>query len=287
VEITAELVSALVAQQFPQWSDYAVTPVHPGGWDNRTFRLGQELVVRLPSHAVYVAQVEKEQRWLPVLAPGLPLPIPSPVAMGKPGHGFPWPWSVYRWLDGEASTPENIVNVEAFAKDVAGFLRALYHVDATEGPLPGKHNFFRGGPVGTYDREVRDSIAALTGRIDAALARAIWETALASTWDAPGVWVHGDVAAGNLLVREGRLAAVIDFGCIGVGDPACDLTIAWTLFKKTARTTFRQAMKMNEATWARARGWALWKALIVSWRSDDASGVARDAQRVLDEVLAG
>lgn len=212
MEITAELVSALVAQQFPQWSDYAVTSVHPGGRDNRTFRLGRELLVRLPSHAVYVAQVEKEQQWLPVLAPGLPLPIPSPVAMGKPGHGFPWPWSVYRWLDGEASTPDNIVNVEGFAQDLASFLHALYHVDATKGPLPGKHNFFRGGSVGTYDREVRDSIAALTGRIDAAVASAIWETALASIWDAPGVWVHGDVAAGNLLVREGRLAAVIDFG---------------------------------------------------------------------------
>src|SRR4030095_11683989 len=155
VKITTDLVLALMHQQFPQWAGYAITPLNPGGWDNRTFRLGRDLLVRLPSHAGYVAQVAKEHRWLPVLAPMLPLPIPVPVAMGKPGKGYPWPWSVYRWLDGKPSTFENIIGMERFAHDLAYFLDALHRIDATEGPAAGEHNFFRGGPVATYDREVR------------------------------------------------------------------------------------------------------------------------------------
>ena len=286
MQITAELVSALIAQQFPQWSGCAVTPVDPNGWDNRTFRLGGDMLVRLPSGPRYAAQVEKEQRWLPVLAPALPLAIPSPLVMGKPGHGYPWPWSVYRWLDGEPATPANIVDKEAFARDLADFLRALYRIDATDGPPAGEHNFFRGGPVAIYDHEVRDAIATLADRIDTTLATAVWEAALASKWEMSGVWVHGDVAAANLLVRGGRLAAVIDFGSSGVGDPACDLTIAWTLFSGAEREVFRQAMAMDDATWARARGWALWKALILVSREAGPPSAVRDARRVLDEVLA-
>ena len=286
LKITTALVSALIEQQFPQWSGCAITPVEPGGWDNRTFRLGGEMLVRLPRHAGYVAQVEKEQRWLPVLAPMLPLPIPSPVVMGKPGCGYPWPWSVYRWLDGEPSTPGNIVGVEEFARELANFLSALYRIDAAGGPAAGPHNFFRGGPVSTYDHEVRHAISALVDRIDTATARAVWKSALASEWEMPAVWVHGDVAPANLLVRDGRLAAVIDFGCCGVGDPACDLTIAWTLFSGAGREAFRQAISMDDATWMRARGWALWKALIViDWEAGSPSAVC-EAQRVLDDVIA-
>ena len=263
----------------------AVRAVDPGGWDNRTFRLGADLLVRLPSRARYVAQVAKEQRWLPVLAPLLPLPIPSPIAMGKPAEGYPWPWSVYRWLDGERATSRNVVEVETFARDLAGFLRALYRIDATEGPPAGEHNFFRGGPVATYDDEVRDAIAALAEGIDAAAAEAVWEDALASAWEGPGVWVHGDVTADNVLVREGRLAAVIDFGSSGVGDPACDLTIAWTFLDGAGREAFLRAVAMDDATWVRARGWALWKALILIRHEADAPNAWRDARRVLDELL--
>src|SRR5687767_4273564 len=144
VTLTAGLVSALVQQQFPPWANRAVTPIEPGGWDNRTFRLGDDLLVRLPSHARYAAQVEKEQRWLPVLAPQLPLPIPAPVGLGVPGAGYPWPWSVYRWLPGEAASPENISDIGDLARALAKFLRALYHVDASGGPPAGEHNFFRG-----------------------------------------------------------------------------------------------------------------------------------------------
>jgi len=261
--IDAALVRRLVAAQFPAWAGLPVEPVLPGGNDNRTFRLGEGLSVRLPSHERYAAQAAKEQRWLPVLAPWLPLPIPAPAALGRPGEGFPWPWSVNRWLEGETARRSRPADWVTFARDLAGFLTALQAVDAGEGPAAGPHSFWRGGPLSTYDRQTREAIATLGDAIDGRTATAIWEAALAATWAGPPVWVHGDIAAGNLLVREGALSAVIDFGCCAVGDPACDLVIAWTLFEGAGPAAFRDAMAVDEATWARARGWALWKALIL------------------------
>ena len=286
VLITSGLVAALIREQFPQWSERVVVPVEPGGWDNRTFRLGDDLLVRLPSHARYVPQVSKEHRWLPALAPLLPLPVPTPVALGEPGNGYPWPWSVYRWLDGAAPSLANVADTHAFARELAAFLRALQSIDATSAPTPGEHNFFRGGLLSTYDGETREATAALSDRIDASLATAIWEAALSSTWQQPSVWLHGDVAPSNLLVRDGRLAAVIDFGSCAAGDPACDLTMAWTFFTGPARATFRDEMLLDAATWQRARGWALWKALIVACGKTGTAEAARDAWRVLGELLA-
>ncbi len=225
--VDAALVARLVASQFPQWADLPVTPAEPNGWDNRTFRLGMDMSVRLPSAQAYAAQVDKEQRWLPELAPHLPLPIPAPLALGIPAEGYPWKWSVYRWLEGEPASTERIADLNEFATTLAHFLASLQQVDPAGGPPPGRHNFFRGGPLETYEAETRDAIAALDGRIGTDTATAVWETAVAATWHGPPVWVHGDVSAGNLLVRDGRLSAVIDFGSSGVGDPACDVTIAW------------------------------------------------------------
>lgn len=262
-EIGAADVARLVASQFPQWAHLPVSPVANPGWDNRTFRLGDGMSVRLPSAERYVAQVEKEHRWLPVLAPRLSLRIPVPLARGEPGEGFPWPWSVYRWLDGEVATVAPIADVRAFAVALARFLQALQAIDASGGPLAGPHNFWRGGPLATYDGETREALAALEGEIDTGLAREVWERALASTWQGAPVWVHGDVASGNLLVRDGRLAAVIDFGSSGVGDPACDLYVAWTFFDADTRAAFREALPLDAGTWARGRGWTLWKALIM------------------------
>jgi aminoglycoside phosphotransferase (APT) family kinase protein len=262
VEIDAALASRLVAAQFPRWAALTVRPLTAGGWDNRTFRLGQEMLVRLPSAERYVAQVAKEQLWLPRLAPGLPLPIPAPLAVGAPGEGYPWPWSVYRWIQGETAAASIIDDVR-LAVDLANFLAALQRLDTDGGPAAGAHNFFRGGPLMTYDAETRRAVAELGGRIDAAAVLAVWNAALASDWRGPPVWVHGDVTAGNLLVDDGRLSAVIDFGCCGVGDPACDLAIAWTYLEGAARDAFRAALPLDAGTWARGRGWTLWKALIV------------------------
>jgi aminoglycoside phosphotransferase (APT) family kinase protein len=286
VEITSALVESLVADQFPEWSGRSIRMVQPGGWDNRTFRLGEELLVRLPSHARYVAQVAKEHRFLPLLERSLPIAVPVPVALGQPALGYPWQWSVYRWLEGEPASRANIGDADAFAEDLAGFLRVLQGIDSAGGPAPGQHNFFRGGTLSTYDQETRRALSGLTGSVDTSACTRVWEAALATITTGPAEWLHGDVAASNLLVRAGKLAAVLDFGSMAVGDVACDLTIAWTLFDGSSRDVFRQRIARDEAMWARARGWALWKALIlIAWRQGATDAVA-DAGRVLDAVLA-
>jgi aminoglycoside phosphotransferase (APT) family kinase protein len=251
VDINVSLVGRLVAAQFPQWADLPVEPVEVDGWDNSTFRLGARMAARLPSAARYAPQVEKEHRWLPKLAPLLPLPIPVPLAKGFPGEGFPFNWSVYRWIEGETAAVGRIDNLVEFATELAEFLIALKRIDPAGGPSPGRHNFFRGGPLTVYDAETRQALAALEGRIDTGAASTVWEAALAAAWHGPPVWFHGDVAAGNLLVEGGRLSAVIDFGTSGVGDPSCDLAIAWTLFGGESRDAFRAALGLDDATWAR------------------------------------
>ena len=287
IDINAVLASQLIASQFPQWSHLPVKPVELGGWDNRTFHLGPAMSVRLPSAEGYVAQVEKEHRFLPKLAPFLPLPIPVPLAKGISGHGYPWPWSVYRWLEGENATLERITDLPRFAISLAEFLLALQRIDGADGPPAGAHNFFRGSPLTTYDAETRATIETLAEEIEADVASNIWETALESIWYGTPVWVHGDVASGNLLVKNGRLNAVIDFGCAGVGDPACDLVMAWTFFSGESREAFRANLGLDRATWARARGWALWKALntLVEYIDTNPTKSA-EARRIIAEVIA-
>jgi aminoglycoside phosphotransferase (APT) family kinase protein len=211
-EIDATLVKQLIRAQFPQWAELPIAPVENSGWDNRTFRLGDSMSARLPSALRYVAQVEKEHRWLPELRPHLPFPIPVPLGLGIPGAGYPWPWLIYGWLDGKPADVGRIHDLNGFAVDLAHFLVALWGIDASRGPAAGAHNFHRGGSLTVYDTETRQSIGKLADMIDVALVNEIWEAALTTSWQAPPVWVHGDVAETNLLVKEGRLAAVIDFG---------------------------------------------------------------------------
>jgi aminoglycoside phosphotransferase (APT) family kinase protein len=242
--------------------------------------------VRLPSDEGYALQVDKEQRWLPILAPHLPLAIPTPLAKGAPAEGYPFNWSIYRWIHGESACIERIADLTEFARALAGFLTAQQQIGPTDGPRPGRHSAFRGGPLETYDAETRRAIDALNDQIPSDTAKAVWETALQATWHETPVWFHGDVAADNLLVRDGRLAAVIDFGCAGVGDPACDVTIAWTLLSGESRQAFRTALSVDPATWARGRGWALWKALITFTENVDANPIqATTVKRVIDDVL--
>ncbi|MER8968713.1 phosphotransferase, partial [Mesorhizobium sp. M0808] len=201
--IDAALVRRLIAAQFPKWADLPVETVEPGGWDNRTFRLGDSMSVRLPSAAAYVAQVEKEHRWLPRLAPHLPLPIPVPLAKGAPGEGYPWPWSVYRWLGGRPAAGELIADLTEFARSLAGFLVALYRIDAADGPPAGQHNFHRGGRLSVYDAETRAALSALGGRIDKAAAETVWATARCRRWPrAPG-WGEGALWRGHRRGADG------------------------------------------------------------------------------------
>lgn len=295
-EITAEVATRLVAEQFPQWADLPVVPVVHNGWDNTTFRLGEELSVRLPSGDGYAAQVEKEHRWLPVLAPQLPLPIPQPVGQGRPGSGYPWPWSIYRWIDGQPANLARIADMTRFAGEVARFLAALYAIDASGGPAAGQHSASRGGPLTRWDEWTRESIELLVADIDARAVTEVWETALASTWEFAPVWVHGDVIGSNLLVADGELCAVIDFGCSAVGDPACDLAAEWMFFDGENGEAFRRGLPLDAATWARGRGWALWKALITLAGEKEDDGHAEATTRrmgwrhtpreVVDLVLA-
>jgi aminoglycoside phosphotransferase (APT) family kinase protein len=285
-EIDATLVKQLIRAQFPQWAGLPIVPVENGGWDNRTFRLGDSMSVRLPSALRYVAQVEKEQRWLPELRPHLPFSIPVPLGLGIPGAGYPWPWSIYGWLDGKPAHVARIHDLNRFAADLARFLVALRGIDARHGPAAGAHNFHRGGSLTVYHTETRQSIGKLADMIDIALVNDIWEAALTTSWQGPPAWVHGDVAETNLLVREGRLDAVVDFGNTGVGDPSCDLVIAWTFLDPASRNEFRSAIALDPATWKRARGWAIWKALITLVRFRDTNpNQAKKAHHVIRDVV--
>jgi aminoglycoside phosphotransferase (APT) family kinase protein len=286
VLIDSALVRRLVADQFPQWSKYPVTPVKAGGHDNRTFHLGDNMCVRLPSAQAYAAHVMTEQVWLPKLARQLPLPIPIPLAMGKPAEGFPWRWSINKWLPGENATPERIDSQGQFANDLACFLNTLQSIDTEGAPSPGQDNFFRGGELFVYDSETHECIDKLSDIVDVQAALTVWESAVQVKCLNPPVWIHGDVAAGNLLVQRGRLCAVIDFGQLAAGDPACDVTIAWTFFSGGSRETFRDSLQVDEATWVRGRGWGLWKALLeLRTHRQASSAEAVRAQRVINDIL--
>jgi aminoglycoside phosphotransferase (APT) family kinase protein len=278
------LVRRLLRAEHPEWAHLPLCPVQSAGTDNALFRLGDDLLVRLPRIHWAVDDVAKELRWLPRLTP-LPLQIPAPVAAGGPGEGYPWPWSVYRWLDGEEGTPDRIGNLTEAAVTLAEFVRALHRVDPAGGPRPGPGG--RGVPLATRDGATREAIAALGHRIDAEAVTAEWEAALAvGEWDAPPVWVHGDLTPRNLLVVEGRLAAVIDFGGLGVGDPAVDLIPAWNLFTGEARRVYRQESDVDDATWARGRGWALSIALIaLPYYLESNPVITADSWRVIDQLL--
>ncbi len=288
VEIDTALVRRLIDTQFPQWAHLPIRKVEPGGWDNRTFLLGEAMSARLPSAAGYAAQVTNEQHWLPRLAPQLPLPIPVPLAEGRPGEGYPWHWSIYGWLEGETATDGRIGDPAEFAVDLAGFLGALHRADATGGPPAGPQNFFRGGALAVYDDQTREAIRLLDGRIDTKTARAVWDEALSTQWQHPPVWVHGDIAWGNLLVKDGKLAAVNHFGSSTVGHPACDLAIAWSQFDRDSRRAFRTALPLDAGTWARGRAWALWKAMItvsgqIARSAEEIAISARIIETVLDD----
>jgi aminoglycoside phosphotransferase (APT) family kinase protein len=285
MNIDIALVQRLVATQFPQWAELPIRPVKLSGWDNRTFHLGREMSVRLPSAEIYARAVQKEQEWLPKLAPHLPFSIPEPVAMGNPGEGYPWHWSIYRWLPGETAARENVADRNSFAADLAGFLKALQSVDPTDGP----RRKLRGGSLELYGPQVEEALATLTAAktINTGAAIDIWQTAIEAPFEDDPVWYHGDVAAGNLLVKDGKLSAVIDFGGLGVGDPACDMTIAWTLLDAPSRRVFRKAIDISDSIWNRGRGWALWKGMIVVSGLIDTNAIeAASSQYAIDQLIA-
>jgi aminoglycoside phosphotransferase (APT) family kinase protein len=285
VTTDVELVRRLVEAQFPQWAALPVEPVPFHGTDNALFRLGDDKVARLPTRPRTVMTLEKERRWLPRLAPHLPLAVPEPLAEGAPGEGYPFTWSVYRWLPGATGIQTPLADFERAAVDLAGFVTALQRIDPAGGPGPGEHNFGRGEPLVNRDEAVRAAIAKL-GAHDRIAA---WEEALSvPEWERRPVWIHGDLDARNVLVEDGRLSAVLDFGSVGVGDPACDVMVAWKLFDGRSREVFRRELAVDDATWARARGWAVSQALmaLAYYTLDTNPVLVREAQHWLEELDA-
>lgn len=287
IKIDENLVHHLIESQFPQWRQLPIRPVQNQGWDNRTFHLGEDMLVRMPSDTHYALQVEKEQHWLPILAPQIPLPIPSPIAMGKPQDNYPWHWSIYRYLKGTSASTAHISDLTEFAKRLAEFLNIFQKIDATNGPVAGLHSFYRGGLLSIYDTETRQAIEILKNNVDTNAAINIWETALQSTWQNTPVWVHGDLSPGNLLVQDGQLSAVIDFGQLAIGDPACDLAITWTFFKGKSREIFCNNFSLDSDTWNRGRAWTLWKALMVAAEiRNPNSAEAKECWRIIDDLIS-
>ncbi|MWV46271.1 phosphotransferase [Paenibacillus sp. HJL G12] len=285
IAFTTELVRRLIDTQFPQWRDLTIKPVQQSGHDNRTYRLGNEMTVRLPSHERYASAIEKEQTWLPIFKPHLSLPIPVPVAKGEPTNEYPLPWSVNRWIGGDTVTRGNIADLNGFAEDLAGFLKELQAIDASLGIPAGVQNFHRGGNLAVYDQDTRSVIQALSGQYDQKLLLEIWERSLSTKYQSAPLWLHGDVAVGNLLVQDGRLCGVIDFGTMGVGDPSSDLVMAWNFFDDDSRVIFLNSMNMDEDTVDRARGWALWKALITYSWNEKGSELSNWGRHVMDVII--
>ena len=281
------LVRRLLTSQFPQWANLAIKPIVSAGTDNAIFRLGDDMSVRLPRIDWAWGQVNKEHKWLSRLAPHLPLPIPIPLAKGNPDQGYPYNWSVYQWIEGNNASIKQIVDPCQTATELAQFITALQQIDTTGAPLAEKHNL-RGVPLENRDRITRESIMNLKGIIDTNAALAIWEEVLkAPEWNHKPVWFHGDLLIGNILFNQGRLSAIIDFGGLGVGDPACDLMIAWSLFSGESRDVFREQLNVDDATWIRGRGQALSQAVIFIpyYLHTNPVGVEY-ALRMINEILA-
>jgi len=282
VDSDADLVRRLLVGQYPQWADLPIARLPSSGTDNAIYRLGAELVVRLPLIHWAVGQVEKEHTWLPKLAPRLPLAVPEPLAMGEPAEGYPWHWSVYRWIDGESAHPDRIADLRQTADDLAGFVAALHAIDLADAPRSQ-----RGVPLATKDTEIRGAIEAMAHEFDAEALTAAWDEAITCPqWDGPPVLVHGDLSDGNLLVRDGRLHAVIDFSCFGFGDPANDLDVAWDLFSGESRDAYRRALGVDDATWTRGRGWAITAVYGIPYYEHTNPGIVTRARRRVAAILA-
>lgn len=284
VGTSVDLVRRLLTTQLPHLAGLPIRPVDEAGTDHALYRLGADLVVRLPIIEWAAEQAERDQRWLPVLAPHVTLAIPVPVAVGRPGEGYPWPWSVVPWIEGETPDADNL-DLEAAASDLADFVRALHAVPTTGGPWTSGTD--RGVPVDRLDVGVRPLLAELKDEIDAGAVTRVWDEAMAAPrWDAPPVWIHGDIAPGNLIVRDRRLSAVIDFGALGLGDPAPDLAPAWNLFDAGTRAVFRASVGYDDATWARAKAWVLAPALNgLRYYRTSRPDLAATARRQIDAVV--
>lgn len=286
VETSVDLVRLLLQAQFPQWADLPIRRVASAGTMNFIYRLGDTMLVRLLRKASLLDQISKEYEWLPRLAPHLPLTVPKQLARGRPDQGYPFDWAVYEWLEGDNSAETPPHDLTQAALDLAQFLIALRQIDPSGAPLA-EDVTVRGMPLSLRDAQTRSAISAMEGMIDTKVATMIWETALAQSEPTePTVWLHGDLLCGNVLVQDGRISAVIDFSKLCVGDPTCDLMIAWSLLDHNSRAIFRSALDVDSATWLRGMGHALSQAVVFVpyYLKTNPLGV-RYAMRMLDQIF--
>ncbi len=258
IDITESLVKYLISEQFPHWATLPIKPVQSSGTSNAIFRLSDAMAVRMPRIPSVAENIAREFEWLPKLAAHLPYPVPIPLAMGEPSENYPWDWSICQWVEGENPVEGQLMKPHVFAKELAKFIRALHEIKIEGGP-----ESFRGRPLVVQNEEAQIAIKELHGKINTERALSIWNECLKiPAWKGKSVWIHGDLMPGNLLVKNNSLSAVIDFGCFGTGDPACDLISAWNLFDTQSREIFKKELQVDEATWLRGQGWALSMALI-------------------------
>lgn len=289
VNITPALAKRLIAHQFPEYNHLPVYEVEAQGHDNRTYRLGNDMLIRMPTAEPYALKVPKEHELLPKLATHLSVMIPKPIKMGKPSKDYPYPFSIYRWLEGKSANhlQMDCKALEPIAGELAAFLKELQSIQDLDGPHPGQHNWWRGDHISVYEQGAKTQIANLAAIIDTQAALALWQKACETKWQKNLVWIHGDFAAGNILIKDNKLNAVIDFGGTGIGDPACDLVIAWTYLSGNARNIFIKAMDLDEDTWLRAKAWALWKATFELCQIEDKTTHEALLQRkIIEEVIS-
>ncbi len=286
-EINLTLAQQLIHEQFPQWSGLSLDPVASAGTDNALFRLGEQMVLRLPYRAFSLTAADKEKIWLPILGPALTLKVPIPIAQGKPTPEYPFDWAIYPWLEGEDLWHTAAIDLKQLAVDIGKFVVELRQIRPAENLGYGKHNFYRGGPLIHSDKPVRDAIAACGERIDQQRITSIWQHVLAQPTAEADYWIHGDLHPGNLLAHDGKLSAVIDFGLLGVGDPACDLMPAWNLLDEASRVHFKALTGIDEACWIRGQGWALRQALMaLPYYWDTNPTMVAMSQHIIAELLS-
>ncbi len=258
IDIDVSLVRRLLTQQFPHLAERPIAVVRSTGTVNAIFRLDHDLYVRLPRVGTWAESIDREWTWLPRLAPHISLIIPKPLAQGKPANGYPYPWAIYHWIEGFSYRDDLIGDERQVAYDLVNFILELRGVDMLGAPRGGRR------PLIELDAATRSAIESSRGVIDTQAVSAAWALSLEShPWDGKPVWIHGDLLKSNLLVQGGRICAVIDFGGVGIGDPAADVVPAWSVFNKVGRETFRQALDVDDKTWSRARGYALHQALMI------------------------
>lgn len=282
VNINNKIVRQLLTQQFPEFTHLKLESVYPEGTDNKLYKLGDDKVIRMPRMERSAINIKKESQWLSQLVPLLPIAIPEPLAQGQPSINYPFPWLICQWLEGRNPDKENELNYDQAAVDLGNFIVSMQKINFPDAPACS-----RGQPLSTRDQETRKSIKLLDNTFNIGLLTKIWESLLTTPkWQGRPTWIHGDLHPGNLLSQSGRITAVVDFGSVGVGDPACDLMAAWTLLTTETRENFRTIIQADDPTWRRGCGWALHFGIVAyPYYKDTNPTLADIAKRTLSEVL--